>query len=166
MAFIYWKSENVEIQLLFCFPFQNQHFPWWAITKSSITNIIIFPAVIFPSFAACQVPNHQDSEDIARGSSCQNSSWFWYSPFRRRARGRGGEPICLFSMPGRGQCPDSDHLSPSHIPSQGASVGHGLPLASTARAPLPQLPLNEPPEPFQLSRQEESGSVLRVMTHN
>lgn len=55
---------------------------------------------------------------------------------------------------------------PARIPSHGASVGHGLPLASTARAPPPQLPLNEPPEPFQLSRQEESGSVLRVMTHN
>lgn len=54
----------------------------------------------------------------------------------------------------------------TRIPSQDASVGHGLPLASRARAPLHQLPLNDPPEPFQLSRQEDSGSVLRVMTHN
>lgn len=104
MAFIYWKSENLEFSSCICFPIQNRHLPCWAITKSSITNIIIFPAVIFPSFATRQVPNHQDSEDIARGSSCQNSRWFWCTLLRRGARGRR-DPTCLFTIPDRGQCP-------------------------------------------------------------
>lgn len=66
------------------------------------------------------------------------------------------------------------HLSPglgaltntSHPHSlAGSSVGHGLPLASSAGSSAPAA-LKEPPEPFQLSRQEQSASVLRVMTHN
>lgn len=139
MVFIYWKWQNLEnLAPLFAFPSRTSTSPvGWSPNHRLQSSF--FLCVIFPSYATRQLPNHQDLEDIARGSSCQNSRCFWYTLLRRRARGRGGEPSCgFFSMPDRAQCPAGPSRPCLPIPTAfplGASVGHGLPLVSTARAP-------------------------------
>lgn len=139
MAFIYWNSENLEIQFLCLLSLQNQHHPCWVITNSSVTNIIIFPCCYFPLICNTPSPKPSGLRRHRTKFKLQNSRWFWYYLAQEESKGkRRRTHLCFFpARQGSVPCWPIPAVSPHpiRVPSQGASVGHGLPLASTARAP-------------------------------
>lgn len=169
MAFIYWKSENLEIQLLHLL----SH-PEPAPSLLGDHQIIYYKHHHFSCcyfLLICNTPSPKPSGLRRHRTRFKLPKFSLVSVYlaQKGSKGERRTHLSFFhARQGAVPCWPIPAVSPhpTRIPSQSAGVGHGLPLASRARAPLPQLPLNEPPEPFQLSRQEESGSVLRVMTRN